>query len=155
MEQTFLGGIAEIIMSQANHDSSNTWTQFVCEFQAAQELLVKDTLKNFLVSRGLINQSNQIKIETKLDLEDERVQHLLNMVKKQSSEEKMLEKFDQKISHLATKEALSAQLVDMKVFEKQLDNKIRSFQKTLIIVTLLIVIIIEIIFLDGFLRNLL
>jgi hypothetical protein len=133
MEQTFLGGIAEIMMSQANHDSSNTWTQFVCEFQAAQELLVKDTLKNFLVSRGLINQANQIKIETKLDLEDERVQHLLNMVKKQSSEEKMLEKFDQKISHLATKEALSAQLVDMKVFEKQLDNKIRSFQKTLMI----------------------
>ena len=132
MQQTFLGGIAEIMMNQSNHDSSNTWTEFVTEFRSAQSLLIKDTLKNFLLSRGLKNQAEQINLEVELDLDDERVQHLLNLGLNQANDEKMFEKFDRKISQLATKEALSAQIVDMKVFEKTLDNKIRGFQKTML-----------------------
>jgi hypothetical protein len=111
--------------NQQSYDSSGTWSQFMNDFQNAQEFLLKDTLKNYYESRGLTQQANTIQVDSVLDYNDEKIISLLGLKTLREDNEKLHDLIDQKVASLAKK--LSDENYDnsqLKALEKTVDLKL-------------------------------
>ena len=98
------------------------------DFQTSQTFLVKDTLKNYFMSRGLLKQAEAIKVETTLDRKDEKVMALLGLVSEHDEQQKWHDLFDTKIKNLDRKNIQEYQTRELEM-EKLLDAKLVHLHK--------------------------
>ena len=132
MEGSFIANIALIQTEQQSYGSDAPWTKFQQDFGNAQSSLIKDTLTNYFLSRGLKHQANKIHMDSDLDLKDEKVMSLLG--KDKNEDLRLHELIDQKVEYLIHKNSIlvhDREIANLRSLEKSVDQKLTHLHQTL------------------------